>query len=250
MAGSGQPPVAGNMKTSRQMAEELEKGLHAALLDFVREALLSWWRAHGLEYPWRSYRDPWEVLVSEILLRKTNAEKVSSRIGEVLSVLRSPEDVLRLREEDLADLLRPFGMQRIKARQLRGLAQRLAAEGGRIPEDPEALSALPGVGRYIAAAVLCFALGRPAAAVDTNVIRVLTRVFGVKPERSRPRADPYIWKIAELLLPADHPREHSWALLDLGKKVCRPRRPKCSECPLAAVCWWNARRAEGTAGRE
>jgi A/G-specific adenine glycosylase len=107
---------------------------------------------------------------------------------------------------------------------------------GEVPSDAEQLKGLTGVGNYIANAVLCFAYNRRAAVVDTNVIRVLARVFGLISKRSRPRTDPELWRAAAALLPRQRVKDYNWALLDLGKKLCTPRNPKCSACPLAPLC--------------
>lgn len=230
------------MRTTKAFWEELSGGgFSEPELKAFREALLSWWHREGIAYPWRSYRDPWRILLTEILLRKTNAEKVRRLIDPILERLKTPSAALELAEEELISLLQPFGMQRMKAKQIRRAAEIITQEGEEVLREAERCARLPGVGPYITNAVLCFAFEQPAPVVDTNVIRVLLRVFGLRSVRSRPREDPYIWKAARLLTSPDSPRQYSWALLDLGKKLCRPRRPKCVECPLAFMCWWRQR---------
>jgi A/G-specific adenine glycosylase len=210
-----------------------------------RKFLLSWWNQHKITYPWRSYTDPWQVLLAETLLRKTNAEKVERFIPEVTAAFPSPQALLSISRQDLEGLLVPFGMQKRKTQELRHLAARvIETHGGRVPANAQDLKALPGVGDYIANAVLCFSFGQRRAVVDTNVIRVLLRVFGLSSVRSRPRTDPEIWQFAERLLPRRRYKDYNWALLDLAKKVCRARRPLHEECPLASICSYYLAEAE------
>jgi A/G-specific adenine glycosylase len=203
----------------------------------VRRRLMQWWRLRGLNYSWRQWTDPWRILLAEILLRKTNAEKVQRLIEDVVSVLHSPQAVLQASEEEIRMLLRPFGMQNRKAAELRGLAQVLVEKhSGRVPDSREELEDLPGVGRYIAGATLAVAYSKAEPAADTNVVRAIVRIFGIAPSRKRPREDPQVWDLLRLLLPKSGAKQLLWALLDLGKKVCRPERPLCGDCPMEQIC--------------
>ncbi len=205
---------------------------------FFREAVREWWMHNRLSFPWRSYTDPFHVLLAETLLRKTNAEKVARFLPEMLAALQTPKAVASMSCEQLAEILKPLGIHRQRAQLLKSLAtQLLVRHGGAVPTSLRELEALPGVGPYTARAVLCFAFGRRTAVVDRNVIRVIERFFNLTWTR-RPHEDPNAWKVAEQLLPEIGWAEHNYALLDLGKKVCRPRRPRCSNCPLVQECWF------------
>lgn len=176
-------------------------------------------------------------MVTEILLRKTNAEKVQNYIGEVEIALPSPQAVLAICDAKLYDLLQPFGLQQRKAAELRVIASILVERhGGLVPGDLHHLQSLPGVGDYISNAVMCFAFGSKHAVLDTNVIRIFDRALGVQSVRSRPRTDPILWRLAHVLLPKRLFKEYNWALLDLGKRVCKAQRPSCYCCPLADLC--------------
>lgn len=209
-----------------------------------RKVLLVWWDQNGISYPWRSYKDPFHILLAEILLRKTNAEKVKRLVPQVIAELPSPRAIFSYPLRKLERLLAPFGMQKKKSHELKQLVEVL---GGRssdeVPSTLEGLKRLPGVGDYIANAVLSVAYGERRPIVDTNVIRVISRVFDYTSTRSRPRTDPALWKYAEGLLPRRRVKEYNWALLDLAKRVCRPRRPKCQECPLRKICVYYASNA-------
>lgn len=202
-----------------------------------RKSLLAWWERNKIGYPWRGYKNPFHILLTEILLRKTNAEKVQRLVPSVIEHLPTPEAILSKPESYLEKLLHPFGMQKRKAREVRLLTESLVKDfGGNVPADGEDLKELPGVGDYIANAVLCFAYNQRTPVVDTNVIRVLGRVFGVTSDRRRPRTDPELWRAAAELLPRKRVQEYNWALLDLGKKLCKAQNPRCLECPLNPMC--------------
>jgi A/G-specific adenine glycosylase len=205
-----------------------------------RRRLLRWWRENGASYPWRAYRDPWSILLTEILLRKTQAQKVSGLVEGVLQVIPSPVAGVHIREADLVELLRPFGMQRIKARDIRALASEIV-QRGQVPSSLQELKQLPGVGDYIANAVLCFAFRKRKPLLDVNVIRVFERYFGIASSRSRAHTDQGLWRLAEQLLPRKNFREYNWAIFDLAKLLCRPSKPECEGCPLKATCVFASR---------
>jgi A/G-specific adenine glycosylase len=196
-----------------------------------------WWKENGISYPWRSLARPWDILLTEVLLRKTNAEKVGRFLAETAAVLSSPATTLLTSEQAIADLLQPFGMQRRKAAELRLLAESLVEQNnGAVPAQLLQLKSLPGVGDYIANAVMCFAFGERRGVLDTNVIRVFKRVFGATSARSRPRTDPALWRLALAMAPKRDCREYNWALLDFAKCVCTARAPRCAGCVLASLC--------------
>ena len=177
-------------------------------------ALLAWFRVHGRELPWRQTRDPYAILVSEVMLQQTQVERVVPRYLAWLERWPTPE---ALAAASLADVIRAWqglGYNR-RALNLHGAATRVAAEGW-----PNDLTALPGVGTYTAAAIRNFAFGEPVLPYDTNVRRVEERTghaFG---------------------------GECAQALMDLGATVCVARIPRCGICPVAAHCPARDRRYE------
>ena len=171
-----------------------------------------------------------------MLLRKTRAQRVDGIVRQLFS--RYP-DLSSLSEADvgeLADLIRPLGLQNIRAKAILAAAERLVRDfGGQVPEDRSVLSDLPHVGRYAANAVLCFGFGQPRPIVDANVVRVLCRVFDREPP-TEVHKDDDLWDLAAELVPEGRPREHNWALLDLGALICTPQNPRCRECPIVELC--------------
>jgi A/G-specific adenine glycosylase len=180
----------------------------------VEDLLLTWFAEHGRDLPWRRTRDPYAILVSEVMSQQTQVERVAPRWQRWLE--RWPT-VEALAEASAADVIREWqglGYNR-RALSLHRAAQQVAAHGW-----PEDLTELPGVGRYTADAVACFALGRPVLPVDVNVTRVSERTGH------------------------DFSPAAAQALMDLGKTVCLARIPRCDVCPLAAACPSRGRRFE------
>ena len=208
-------------------------------LSRMRRSLGRWYRANGRhDLPWRLTRDPYAVLVSEVMLQQTQVERVRPRYEAWLA--RWPT-AASLAEAPAAEVIREWsglGYNR-RAVNLQRAAREALERFGRIPLDEAKLRSLPGVGPYTAAAVACFAGGRRTAALDTNVARVVARAL-----RGEARAKaPYgteLRESAEAWLPARGARAHQLAVMDLGAMVCKASSPACEACPLAQDCAWLA----------
>lgn len=204
-------------------------------------ALLVWYAQHKRDLPWRRDRNPYRVLVAEFMLQQTQAERVAPRYAAFLTQF---PDFAALAHADVGTVLRAWsglGYNR-RALRLHAIARSVMSEyGGELPDDMDQLLSLPGVGRYTAQAVRCFAFRRQVATVDTNIHRVLQRVM-VGGERSSPLTDAETWRLAEALLPADQAIAWNEAIMDLGATICMARTPQCELCPLAPHC--RARQAE------
>lgn len=223
-----------------QSIEELE----SAKVTVFQQRVLAFWRSKGRkDLAWRITKDPWQTVIAEVLLRKTTSRQVVDIFNKLGNL--SPEEIACMGDEELETILRPIGMYRVRARQLRLIAEAVAREGGAALESPGFLKNLPGVGRYIENAVLCFAFDERKPALDTNMIRVLQRVFGIKSNRSRVREDPRLWRFAEMLVPEEHCREFNWGILDLATAVCTARKPRCSDCPLREICSFSTEVSSG-----
>lgn len=171
-----------------------------------------------------------------MLLRKTRAESVEPVVREFVHRYPSWTELAQAPEEELADLLQPLGLHRIRAAAIRKVAERLIREqGGAVPEDLDALLDLPHVGRYTANAALCFGFEQPRPIVDANVFRVLSRLFDLE-RPTQLHTDDDLWELARELVPENRPREFNWALLDLGALLCTPQTPACTACPLTSMC--------------
>jgi A/G-specific adenine glycosylase len=206
-----------------------------------QRALLAWYRLHQRDLPWRRTRDPYHVLVSEVMLQQTQVDRVIPKYGQFLERYPTLEALARARPAAVRQLWYPLGYN-IRPLHLRAIARESVARyGGRLPEDEQALTRLPGVGRYTAGALLAFAFGRDAALVDTNVRRVLGRIF-LGPRRLRKlRNDRPLWALSEALLPPGRAYDWNQALMDFGAIWCTPRAPRCPRCPMRGFCASSAR---------
>jgi A/G-specific adenine glycosylase len=205
------------------------------LLTETRKRVLAWFAEAGRDLPWRATRDPYRVLVAEVLAQQTQAARAAAAWPRFLE--RFP-DVATLAAAAPAEVLRAWqglGYNR-RALALHRTARAVQERGG-WPDTVEELAALPGIGPYTARAVACFALEHRVAPVDTNVARVLARsLTGADPAQLTPAARQ---RLADLAMPEGQPWAWSSALMDVGALHCRPR-PRCQGCPLAPSCRWRA----------
>jgi A/G-specific adenine glycosylase len=201
--------------------------------------LLAWYQKSRRPLPWRESRDPYRVWLSEIMLQQTRVAAVIGHYEEFLRRFPTVEKLAAAREASVLAAWSGLGYYR-RARMLHASAKVVAREhGGKFPATPEVLRALPGIGRYTAAAIASIAFGEPVAVVDGNVQRVLQRVSG------RRFAGEELWQTAEDLLDRKQPGDFNQAMMELGATVCTPRAPACFMCPVVKLC---ATRGELAAG--
>ena len=201
-----------------------------------RECLIRWGEAHFQDLPWRHTRDPYKVLIAEVLLHRTQARQVVPIYREFLQSYPSLASLSSAPQQEIASILMPLGLRWRTNLLLRMVEVIEARHGGEIPRAYGELMELPGISHYIAAAVRCFAFGMPEAVIDTNTVRVLGRVLGVQ-VRDSTRRTVAMREIAYGLLDVDRPGEYNFSLLDLAHQVCTVRTPPaCSVCPLVSMC--------------
>jgi A/G-specific adenine glycosylase len=198
----------------------------------LRKALLSWYERNARPLPWRRSRDPYRVWLAEVMLQQTRMAVVLPAYERFLGRFPDLKTLAAADEEQVLSLWSGLGYYS-RARALHRAARILEANGGSFPRELDAALRLPGVGRYTAAAVLSIAFDRPIAALDGNVVRVLSRLRCLpRPDR---RGEPHGSLAAELLDPK-RPGDWNQALMELGEVVCLPRAPRCVECPLRSFC--------------
>jgi A/G-specific adenine glycosylase len=203
---------------------------------WLRRRLAVWFEKHGRNFVWRRNTIPYHVLVAELLLQRTRADIVEPYFEKFVARFPDAHALAAADKEEVTELLRPLGFEH-RSRRLPQLGQALVERhGGQIPTDRGSLMDLPGVGPYVTNVVLSLCFGRRLPFLDPNVIRVVDRVFGIRSQRSRPREDPELWEFVASLTPRSDPGGFGLALVDLGALICRPRRPRCLECPLRARC--------------
>lgn len=203
--------------------------------------LRSWYRRNSRDLPWRRTRDPYQVLVSELMLQQTQVSRVVIKYGEFLERFPTIQHVARAKPSRVMEAWQGLGYY-ARARNLHRLARQVTfgggASDGQLPSDPEALRSLPGIGAYTAGAVASFAYERRAALVDTNVARVLKRVFAPKAQLKTAKGQRIVWGIAESILPRTGRATwtHNQALMELGALICTARVARCEECPVRPYC--------------
>lgn len=195
--------------------------------------MIEFYRKSRRDFPWRHTSDPWIVLLSELLLRKTSAKQVEHIFPQLSQY--SPCELAELDLGILSQILQPLGIYRERALLLKKVASAVCEMGG-VPADEKMLMELPGVGRYTASAVLCISYGIPKAMMDRNMIRVIERFFGVKSNKNRPHTDKKLWEFADSIVPRENCREFNWGVLDFAAQICTAKSPKCSLCPLRNLC--------------
>lgn len=196
-----------------------------------RRAVLAWFEPRRRAYAWRRTRDPYRVLVAEVMLQQTQAARVEPAFARFLARFPSLRALARAPLRDVLIAWDGLGYNR-RAVALAEAARRIVHEhGGRVPREPAALRSLPGVGSYTAAAVASIAFGVPVAAVDTNVRRIVSRVSAGADDLGAGR----VRELAQAWLDPADPGAWNQALMDLGRELCRPR-PRCEGCPLRPDC--------------
>jgi A/G-specific adenine glycosylase len=203
--------------------------------------LRAWYQRHARDLPWRRTRDPYRILVSELMLQQTQVSRVVIKYGEFLERFPTLADVARARPARVMEAWDGLGYY-ARAQNLHRLAREVTDRGRApersLPSEPSDLRALPGIGPYTAGAVASFAYERRAALVDTNVARVLERVFAPGTRVKTPAGQRVVWSIAEAILPRTGRATwtHNQALMELGALVCTARVARCDRCPVRPVC--------------
>jgi A/G-specific adenine glycosylase len=198
-----------------------------------RRRLLEWGTEHRRDLPWRRTRDPWRILVSEVMLQQTQVDRVVPHYERFVAAFPGPADCAAAPSAEVVRLWSGLGYNR-RALNLHWAARTVVADhGGVLPREDADLRALPGVGPYTARAVRSFAFGQDVAAVDTNAVRVLARsVWG------GPLDAAAATRLGDRLVPAGLSWEFNQTMFDLGATVCTGSHPDCGHCPLRRQCAW------------
>ncbi len=196
--------------------------------------LLRWYREHGRDLPWRKTSDPYKILVSEVMLQQTQVDRVMTKYHEFLDRYPSLGALAEAPVEEVKATWYPLGYN-IRPIRLHGIARETVARyGGALPDKADELLSFKGIGRYTAGAIRSFAFNQDAPILDTNVMRVLHRVFIGKgdPKSQKSR----LWALSESLIPKGKGYDFNQALMDFGATVCTARDPYCLLCPMKDFC--------------
>ena len=205
-------------------------------IKWFQNRLLAWAKDNLRDYPWRKTKDPYSIMVAEVLLQRSDADTVAPIYRVFLNRYSTLDKLADAKLEDIRAILQPLGLF-FRAERLSQTAKILVEAQREIPEQETELLKLPGIGKYTARAICSQAFAQPAAVLDTNVIRILERFFDIKGTRVKSRCK-ILWNAAETVAPDTEVGYWNLTLLDFGAKVCTARNPKCSECPLARRCCW------------
>lgn len=208
----------------------------------VLSSIIKWWTESGKTYPWRESRDPFHILIAEIMLQRTRRDKVAEVFPKFVKKFPDAKSVAEADLEELRKVLKPLGLAH-RVPRMKKLAEIVARSGG-VPEKYEDLLSLPGVGPYIASAVLCFGFGQPISVVDANIVRVVARITGLKTTGKREQDKKLVEEILLNSVPPRMFRKVNLAMLDLAWELCKPRNPICKPCPVRNNCNHFLRRSE------
>jgi A/G-specific adenine glycosylase len=201
-----------------------------------RRRLLTWYGRNGRDLPWRKTDDPYHILVSEIMLQQTQVDRVLPKYAEWLDKFPSMEALAAAPEADVTSTWYPLGYN-IRPRRLQSIARESVEKyGGQLPQDEATLLSFKGIGAYTAGAIRSFAFRERAAILDTNVARVLFRVFVGADDPKSHAMKKHLWTLSETLVPMRQVFDFNQALMDFGAMICVARNPKCLVCPMKKDC--------------
>jgi A/G-specific adenine glycosylase len=210
-----------------------------------QQSLLAWYRRHRRPLPWRASREPYRIWVAEIMLQQTRIAAVLPYYQRFFEKFPTVESLARAREQQVLQLWSGLGYYG-RARNLHRAAKEIVARhDGKFPAAFEAALALPGIGRYTAAAVLSIAYDVPLAVLDGNVARVLARLGAIRGDLRAPRRWRHLGETAQHLLAPHAPGDWNQALMELGETICTPQTPRCGDCPVSRWCLARARDLTG-----
>src|SRR6266403_1301562 len=201
-----------------------------------RRALINWYRRRGRDLPWRDTRDPYAILVSELMLQQTQVATVIPYYNEWLCRFPDFTSLARASENDALHAWQGLGYY-ARARNLHAAAKAVVdRHGGRFPRLVEEMRQLPGIGKYTAHAVASFAFDQSVPIVESNTARVLARIFNLRTPIDKIAGREFLWNRAKQLVPERGAARFNSALVDLGALICLPRKPRCRICPVRKFC--------------
>lgn len=202
----------------------------------LAENLIKWSAKNSPEYPWRKTSDPYHIMVSEMLLRRTRASSVPVVYENFLKKFPTVSSLARSSLETIENIIKSLGMKSRSSKMK--MAAKLIVEdySGKFPSDEAELLAIVGKeSQYTVNAIRCFGLNQKVPIFDVNVKRIFERIYSIDFGKA-PHKKKISWKIVSEVLPEKNIKQYNWALLDLGKAVCTPASPKCIICPLKSIC--------------
>jgi len=203
--------------------------------NFFVTSLLKWWKKNKRDFPWRKTNDPYKILIAEIMLQRTKAEQVKPVYTLFINKYQTPEKLASAKENDLAEILRPLGLA-YRTKRFLDIGKLLMNNfQNKVPKKESDLITLPGVGPYIANAVLCFAYNKEVPLIDTNILRVLNRVFSIEIS-TESHKNKGLWEMMTNIVPCGNASTFYFSLLDFASAICKKKNPIHNLCPLKNIC--------------
>lgn len=201
----------------------------------IRKEILKIWKKYKRGYPWRRNPDPYRIMVAEFMFQRTKADQVEQVYNIFFSSFKTPYDVAKANMKKLNRILYPIGL-RWRIKKFKQVSESIINNfNGKIPDSREDILKLPGVGDYVAGIVLSVAFGKKEWIVDSNVVRIFKRYFGI-PTSKEGRRDRHVIEIAKKYVSCKCPGNANLSLLDFSALICSPRVPKHEQCPLRRKC--------------
>jgi A/G-specific adenine glycosylase len=200
----------------------------------VYDRVIEWFMEWGRSYPWRTTTDTFHILIAEMLLRRTTATAVAKVYPHFIERYGTPSKLSQARTTSVKALLLPLGLQSVRTNHLLRTAHILVESyNSQVPNTYENLASLPGVGRYVASAVLNFGFEISMPLIDGNIIHLLNRVFA---QQFTGPSDSRAWEFVDKLGQPHHDRRFYWGVIDLVAMTCLRKKPRCTKCPLSVLC--------------
>jgi len=212
------------------------KRINKLKIKWFQTQLALWFELNNRKFPWRKRNcSRYQLIIAEVLLQRTKAETVATFFPTFIKRFPSWKILANTKETELKKFLKPIGLWRQRSAKIKKLSNEMAKRGGRFPRTRGEIEELPGVGQYIANAILMLCQDQPQPLLDVNMARVLERFFGPR-KLADIRYDPYLQKLAREVLPRKRYKEFNWAILDFASIICTAYRPVCNKCCLESKC--------------
>ena len=205
--------------------------------NIIQNTILKWWSKNKRDFPWRNTKNPYHIIIAELLLRKTTAGQVEKIYSSFIKKYPNPHVLFKADKSELKEMIKPLGMEHKRTKLLKKFAEFLTTElNSKIKCNDFELLKIPGVGSYAKNAVLCLSFNKDEPLLDTNFIRFIKRVYGLNSSKARIRDDKNFWNFAKSIIPKGIGRKFNLAILDFSSIVCTARNPQCSTCPINNFC--------------
>lgn len=214
---------------------DLDENTYRNTVEGIRSRVLEWGTKNLRDFPWRNTRDPYKIMIAEIMLHRTNADQVKAVYEKFIESFPDFESIVRAGSENIKTEMQSLGLFWRSDLLYRLAEEVMEKHNGTLPLEKKNLMELPGVGHYIASAILCFGYNHPEPLLDTNTVRVIGRIFGIKITDSSRRSKKF-YEIMQDIVLCEEPRRLSLSMIDFAALVCTAKDPKHDLCPVNKIC--------------